>query len=227
MTVKSIHSAFFLSSINVSDKLILASNLKSILGEVLDGEPLILPIPDNAPHEIPRIILKSKNEEYELNISLSRVDFIFNNKSNAAIQYKKITEAVMKYLAKLSKVLIDKHSMSTNRTGLIVTFGSDVKVIDKVLELFNVEFKDIKNKQEIQLNLLQKQTVGEFNVNNWVRIIAQKHDTSRQNYILLNDINIDIKDKKDLTSDLINKFYNTMFNEIVKNIKPYGTDNIS
>lgn len=42
--------------------------------EICDGEPIIIPLPDGAPQDLPRIILKSKNDIWRLEFSNSRVN---------------------------------------------------------------------------------------------------------------------------------------------------------
>jgi len=60
----------------------LALGVRSILtqvlgevGEVLDGDPISLPVPAEAPPEIPRVMLTSKDRALRFDISLTRADF--------------------------------------------------------------------------------------------------------------------------------------------------------
>lgn len=52
----------------------LLPKLLSDLGDVLDGDPMTLPIPAEAPPEIPRLSLVSKDQRLRVDVSLLRVD---------------------------------------------------------------------------------------------------------------------------------------------------------
>lgn len=228
MYIKFFQSAFFLSSINLSNKLNLASEVLTKFNDLIDGEPMILPIPENAPLEIPRIILKSKNQEYEIDISFTRVDFIYNNKTNTQEEYVAFSSRIKKIVNDLSTILIDKYSMTTNRIGIILTLGANENTLDKAISFFKDEYTEIKNKKEIHINWLEKRDIEEFKVNDWIRIVAQDVDNNRPKYTITNDLNIVANgDAGNLTKDLIKKFYNITFKEMKKNISQYEPDNVN
>ena len=58
----SIQTAFFTPGLIFSDKLSLSAQLIKESGNIFDGDPIMLPIPPEAPPEFPRMILKSKDE---------------------------------------------------------------------------------------------------------------------------------------------------------------------
>jgi hypothetical protein len=51
------------------------------LGDVFDEMPVILPIPEDAPPEIPSVILKSSDGTYTCNIARSRIDILLKTTS--------------------------------------------------------------------------------------------------------------------------------------------------
>ena len=53
-----------------------AAELTNQLADLFDEEPILLPVPDDAPVEIPRIILRSKDGRHSSNISLNRANFV-------------------------------------------------------------------------------------------------------------------------------------------------------
>ncbi len=65
--------ALFTPSLNFSPNKIHIA-LAGKYGEILNGDPVLWPIPEDAPKEIPRIILSSKDEKFKLEIANSRIN---------------------------------------------------------------------------------------------------------------------------------------------------------
>jgi len=57
----------------------LTKELHDAFVEHFPSDPISLPIPDNAPREIPRLILRNENETSKLQIAPARVDIMFNS----------------------------------------------------------------------------------------------------------------------------------------------------
>ena len=66
----------FTPEFNIANSLKPANDAMELLGERLDGSSSILPVPQNAPAEIPRIQMVSKDKKWTLTISLARTDLI-------------------------------------------------------------------------------------------------------------------------------------------------------
>ena len=60
-----------------SNKLDLAQKITQGTGNIFDGPPTILPIPNDAPQEIPRIILKDNTNTLNCNVCINRIDLLF------------------------------------------------------------------------------------------------------------------------------------------------------
>ncbi len=220
-SVKNARVAFFLASINLADKLELANSLRKSLS-ILDGDPLIMPIPDDAPSDIPRIILRSKNEEYSLIVAPQRIDFFYGNKEQGNRLYNEFTQETLKTIKIIEEIVMQKFSASINRLGLIVDMSLEKDDgIKYILSYFGKPFKYKEKLLEGQIHMFNKETIDGFSINNWIRIIAQKHDKNKTNVLISNDINTIIEDGKSYTNDEINKFYNSMLRYITENIKYY------
>lgn len=70
---------FFSPEIHLANKLKLAYALNEQLSNLLDSDPVILPIPDDAPPEIPVIQMFSSDQRYTLMISKNRIDLHYNS----------------------------------------------------------------------------------------------------------------------------------------------------
>jgi hypothetical protein len=62
------------------------------MGNLFDGMPQIIPLPLEAPHEIPRVTLRSGNDRYNCNIAASRIDLIFNETGAHELEWPEITK---------------------------------------------------------------------------------------------------------------------------------------
>ncbi|MEN9491790.1 MAG: hypothetical protein RJA63_2239 [Pseudomonadota bacterium] len=84
---------FFLSPEQRPDSYYLPLN--NDMGNLFDGMPQIIPLPFEAPHEIPRVTLRSSNDKYNCNISTSRIDLIFNEQGAPESDWFDITQDFM------------------------------------------------------------------------------------------------------------------------------------
>lgn len=219
--VRNARVALFFSSINLTKKLDLASSLKTSIS-ALDGDPLIMPIPDDAPSDIPRIILTSKNKEYSLNLSPKRVDFFYNNLSSKSTTYDNFTKEMIKTIKIIDETLRTNHSATINRLGLIVDFELDKKnAIRYAKDFFNKSFVFKDNLLEEQIHLLNREIKEGFRFNNWIRIIAQTHNEKMPKVIISNDINTLVREDKTFSNVEVNKFYTQMLKYVTENITPY------
>lgn len=75
--VNKLHATVF-ARYDLSDSLEFARNARRAKAEVLDGEPLILPIPDDAPSDTPRVFLKSKDERYSCGFAPDELQVSFS-----------------------------------------------------------------------------------------------------------------------------------------------------
>lgn len=221
-SVKALRIALFFTSLNFADKLEIANSLTKSLS-VLDGNPLIIPIPDDAPADIPRIILKSKNEDYSVNIAPQRVDFFYNEKGSEPKTYKTFSMEMLETIRILENVLRQNFAANVNRIGLMVDVGLEQgDAIKYILKYFSKTFIHKKGLQEVQIHTLNNETINGFNVNNWIRIFAQERDENRTKVLIRNDINTLVDDKKTYTDKEINGFFSSALEAVTENIKNYG-----
>jgi len=70
-----VQSSWFLNGLGSVDRLELAKKLTEASQNAFDGDPAIIPLPNEVPIEAPIIILKSKDDTLQLNVAHTRVDF--------------------------------------------------------------------------------------------------------------------------------------------------------
>lgn len=118
----------FTQRINLSKPIEIASSFMSNagIGNLYNGQPTILPIPQDAPSEIPRIILKNANESYVCNFSQDRVDFTFNRKDSSGT-LQDASDTFLNYLISHVEVINNNLRVPINRIGILITLVYPLK----------------------------------------------------------------------------------------------------
>lgn len=84
LSVIKLMASIFTPEFTIGDKLYLIDFFKDKSKNKFNGDFLSIPLPQDAPAEIPRVILNSKDNLWKLEISLHRTNLIFL-KSNLSI----------------------------------------------------------------------------------------------------------------------------------------------
>lgn len=208
--VKTIHSSLFVANLNLSNKISVAKKLTDSTLTLFDGEPLILPIPNDAPPEIPRIILKNREETISCNLSLNRIDFVWNEKADPSRKIEEVSEDYLDGLFNATKVLKNGFNPTINRLGFIATFF--VYLEESATAFLSRTF--IKNgylsdSKQIQLGALRLITVDAVDANRWIRLSPLTHkETGKDTAIsIIVDINTPLEILYDFKLEDIKRFY--------------------
>lgn len=141
------------------------NSINSDIGEIIDSMPQTLPLPVEAPPEIPRVIGNSSFGQYNLNVSLNRVDFIRNYSPNEDIvnstnEFKRICNNLIVSCLQKQKI---------TRIGIVGNFfircNNPQGVISKLYLNDNNQDSD-----EISLRYNKKSSIRNVIVNNVVNI---------------------------------------------------------
>ncbi len=150
---------------------ILKTMMESYSNE-FDGDIISVPIPDDAPKEIPRIVLSDSAKTYRFEIAESRADFRIFSRVNHEIEFN-----LDKYLSFYYK-LIDKYLKTTSanigRIGIVLN-----NIMEKenpanfmVKYFINDRFlkdNNFQNLNEFQLNFSKKISLNGVNANHWIK----------------------------------------------------------
>lgn len=208
--VQSAQIAFFLGSIDLSDRLKVAEAIRSEMGDILNGMPTILPIPDDAPLEIPRIIYPSKDNKSVCNAAVNRFDFIYKlPEGEAGIKIKDFQKELPARVSSLNKLLFDKLKISSHRLGLILNYNALPK--GGGLNFLKTNYLENSNDiaVELQLHKLTQGTIKGMNINNWIRLVASKKQlaTGENHLLAISDINTSQTEKYDVTKEISTTFF--------------------
>lgn len=176
--LEQIQAAVFSNSINMTDKLAIAKALQERI-QVLDGEPLVLPIKDaEAPPEVPRILLKSGNGKYSLNLARSRLDFFFKPDENNL--EKALTEDMVIFKQVLNAYK-EALSPAINRLGLIIKQICLLEESSNSLMLHKfIQTGRFESTHQIQLNVLDRLRLGSIETNRWIKIHSLRNKSNPQ-----------------------------------------------
>lgn len=202
-------SVLFIKDYNTKDLLNLASTINNEL-KVFDGAPFILPLNNNdAPPEVPRIMLKNKNESILLQVSLERATLIIKGD----IEDKLETSAKLTNV--LSQVFIEKLKWTINRIGRIAAIK--VKLDDSPLSFIKGKYlaeDKLNDSLQIQLNWLKRKDWDNDQINCWIRT-----DTGLQlnkpDLLIIVDVNLIINPDRIVSSITADNFIN-LSNEMIK-----------
>lgn len=195
--------------------------------DMLDGDPTVLPLPDDAPHEIPRIILENKDKTYRLEVAPARVNF-FRNKVE---EEDKIDPH--KFVQKAGEFFVNLlNSMGANcgRIAAVInrfSYQNDPSSVIARHFCKNVFMKEpFDRPSEFELHSLKKYTyLQSFKVNSWVRIksggIKSKSGSIRSVVFAQQDINTLAEETKSYSNEEILKFYNGVCRDFDKILKLY------
>lgn len=105
---------FFENKVKRPDKFIY--NIDEAFEGVFDKMPTIVPIPEDAPPEIPRVTMQSSDGAYVCNISINRIDFVMNG-TNSGDSISVTLEKFLKKVRIFAQVVFD--SIRITRFGFV------------------------------------------------------------------------------------------------------------
>jgi hypothetical protein len=159
-----------------------SQKLKSKLGESKNTQ--YIPVPSNAPGEIPRLILMYEN--FNINVSKIRLDLHASN-----------FESVKDLINKISSVIIDELKVKITRVGYVNNYFVE-NDIDTLKSFFNDEQKaKLQDAKELNIRVNKRKTIltSECNVmeNISTGFISKREEngseTKKNGLIVMKDIN--------------------------------------
>lgn len=194
------------------------------IGDLYNGQPMILPIPQDAPSEIPRIILKNTDGSFICNISQDRVDFTFNRKgSNASLDDE--SKKFLNYLIGHIDVINNNLKLSVARVGIVVSLLLPLKESSNkfISEKFLKE-RLFEDSYEVQLGVLKKVQLAGFETNCWFRLNTlrnQKNPSDDRALLITYDVNTQKENSYDLNRDQIGILFNSAIKYMTDSLKVY------
>jgi hypothetical protein len=167
-------ASVFTPELNISSSLKIANLVANLLGKYLGETPSILPIPQDAPPEIPRIIFSSPDKKWKLNISLERTNLFYEtpptstDKVISTDEFSSIASGFFENYQKGLDLRVQRIAIVTERLAMLED------ALDYVLGRFCNEKQITKgrpffNTKRFEIHSLKKYNWEKFSVNSWVR----------------------------------------------------------
>lgn len=172
----------FSPGIIIIDKLKAASAINDNLSGLFDGDPIILPLPEDAPSEIPGIQMCSKDGRYNLSIARSRLDFAFKYKEEEENLFP-IPGLFERFLSIFQYFRDNTHTQIT-RCAIVNNWIVELEnpAADFLLSKYIRSGTPIIRPYELELHYLTKESIAGFESNKWTRIkSARKINEPEQN----------------------------------------------
>lgn len=163
-------SVVLFGDIALSDRIEVAQSLNKAPKNLFNGEPAILPLPDDAPLEIPRIILRSKDERFGCHVSPRRLELSLTQRKGENKRLEEVQDDFLNQLANIARAVKTELRVKVERVGIVVNsavFPEEFPV-DFLMKKF-LKSGTIVDPRELNLNFLHKFALGEFKVNRWHR----------------------------------------------------------
>ncbi len=226
-------AAIFTPELAISNSLKIANTVVDLIGNKVGQEPTILPIDQNVPPEIPRILFNSSESQWSLNISLARTDLFYQPDpfaSDAGISEEEFTAVASSFFSAFQQTL-------ELRVQRIAFVSERLSVQNDALTYIQKRFcnedqikegRAFHNAERFEIHSLKKYLWEDFNINSWVRTkvqnIIKKDGESVPSIILVNDLNtLSLNEAKDQRFSLeeIKQFFDEIPAELGKIIKLY------
>ena len=163
-------TAVLFAGYNLTNKIEVANALNKRVRRVLDGEPVFFPISSDAPAEIPRIILESKDRRYVNNIAMDRLELIYNEQGKPRREIGDLREDYLRLVRDIAEVVKVELKADVFRLGFIarfLAFPSDP--VQLIMSSF-IQEGAIRNPFGLQVHVLDRMNWNELDVNRWYRL---------------------------------------------------------
>ena len=139
---------------------------------LFDANPTVLPVPDDAPFEIPRVILESASHEWKCQLSPARADVIWARTKSTQTKLQ-----LGEFFRNAGDVLIQYTGVLATRVGRVAGLATRFAEHEKPGEFLARHFckerwdeKPLNRPENFELHAHKKFTLaGEFRVNSWAR----------------------------------------------------------
>lgn len=221
-----IHMSLFISDSNFKTTTYL-KKLLEIGSDIFDGEPTVVPLPENAPSDIPRIILLNKDNSKRLEVSPIRVNYIRNKKTaDDLLTPQKSMDDASNFLLELldiSKVRCNRLSCVINRFGINDSSGGEIAT-HFCKDTFLKKESWPPNFCELHAHNIINKFSGDLNANCWVRFKNGKINPEGKEIpviIIEQDINTSAELMKEIsfTADDINTFFSDLYDKANRILK--------
>ncbi len=165
----------FTPEFNIANSMRIANVVCDLTGDRLDGEPTMLPIPPDAPAEIPRVTLSSSDRQASVSISPARTNFEFKV-SDAATQSIDDHQSCCSDFSAFFSQYAQTLDLKVQRVALVTErLRVEDDVVSYVLDRFCKDSqtkagRPFHNANRFEIHSLKNYEWDDFQMNSWVRM---------------------------------------------------------
>lgn len=206
-----IQTALFLSTIDLTDRLTMAVAIREASENMLSGEPVMLPVPVDAPGEIPRLRLNEAEGNWACQVAPKRLDFFFecSLEQMERDEPTDVMEIHFKLTTDVWNQLQDQFRAKAHRIGLITRVGAEVSRASSLLRETFLRTASFDSSHKLEVHALHKLKMKEYDVNRWVRLRAsqgQSDGNDSSKLFIDTDINTLPQHRLDLSTENVTRF---------------------
>jgi len=223
----------FTPEFTISSSLKIANHVVDLLGKYVGEEPTILPIPKDAPPELPRIVFSSPDKKWSLNISPDRTNLFFNispTSTENEINTDEFSAIASEFFVNYQKAL----DLRVQRTAFVTersTIRDDALafILDRFCKKEQTrKGKPFFNAKRFEIHSFKKYDWESFNLNSWVRLkyapIKNEDGEIVSAVLVINDLNtysLDEAPEAAFSDGEIHSFYEKIPQHLGKILKLY------
>jgi len=209
--IQNIQAALFIENFAFRNKVGIVSKINEAVNNLFDGDPIMLPLPIDAPPEIPRIQLRDSKPIYSLNFSPTRIDFFYNEPGKPEKVLDFLKDDYLKYFFNIVNLVKDEYRLSIPRIAVVIKAVSEIEGGSNLLIYGNFlgEKPFFKNTYGLEIHALEKTAMNSYDVNRWFRIKTARTPTGEDNILFVEiDINTLQEKPRDFNLEEIKDFFN-------------------
>jgi hypothetical protein len=210
--IQNIQAVLFLESFAFRNKLAIATKINDAVGQLFDGDPMMLDLSPEAPPEIPRIQLKDSRSIYSLNFSVNRIDFFYNESEKPTKAFDSIKEEYFNYFSKINGLVKDDYHLGTPRIALVIKALSEIDMGSNIFlqQEFLGRKEFFQDTHSLEIHALEKTAIGQFEINRWFRIKTARDPLEKDSYLFAEiDINTQPEKSRDFGKRQIEEFFSS------------------
>ena len=215
-------TAVLFARYDLTNKIEVANTLNKRVRRILDGEPVFFPIPADAPAEIPRIILESKDRRYVNTVAMDRLELVYNEQGKPRKELSDLREDYLRLIGDIAGIAKVELKANVFRLGFVASFLAFPS--EPVQVIMNSFLKEgaIKNPLGLQVHVLDRMTWNELEVNRWYRLssIEMSEATGKNKALsVVFDVNTTSAKRYEFGATSITAFYDRASTYTSENIK--------
>ena len=167
-------TAVLFGNYDLTSKIDIANTIYTESKKVFDGDPVFFPIPVDAPPEIPRIILTSKDQHYRCNVAATRLELLYSQRDHPGKELDDLKEEYLTILQDIAELVRGKLNVKVNRLGFILTAITFTEDPVELIKKHFIRDNTLMNPNQLELHVLRKLPWDDIEVNNWCRLSSQE-----------------------------------------------------